>query len=58
MVKFLNLLIETEVGRKSFVPRFSSVLYALDYVFDPRTKAKKCICLKSFSPFSGRIIPL
>lgn len=40
LVKFLNLLGEMEVGLKSFVPRFSSVLYALGYVFNPRTKAK------------------
>lgn len=40
LVKFLNLLVEIEVRLKSFVPKFSSVLYALDYVFDPRTKAK------------------
>lgn len=34
LVKFLKLFVEMEIGLKFFVPRFSSVLYALDSVCD------------------------
>ena len=38
LVKFLKLFVEMETGLKSFVPGFSTVLYALDYVFESLNK--------------------